>query len=193
MQTVPDGSIRVDSVLDEPWWSLDCPEFWLDPKTTTGDAPCFAFLKDKSNLYVGARYALGEQSPSSLEADVLSFRINLVSLLGDYSREARIRFLPCDELGAPRGRAFVDCPHYNQDIMYDFASRVDSSGWTLEFSIPLREVMAQADRCLFYQMSFRNRLRTDGQICFYPTAEVGRTPDGREIVLAGYRNYFEFT
>jgi hypothetical protein len=188
---VQEGAVAIDGLIDESVWPLACPEFYLDPESPTPDAPCFCFLTDGDNLFMGARYDLSGLDLSKLEPDSISLRVNLVSLLGDYSREARIRFLPLDSTGGADGRAFVDCPHYNQTISYDYASRVHENCWTLEFSIHMREVMGSSDRYLFYQLAFRNRLRSGGALCFYPVAEVGESPDGRKLVLAGYRNYFD--
>ena len=189
--TIQEGDVSLNGRLDEPGWSLNCPEFFIRPETSTPDAPCFCFMTDGTYLYLGARYDLSGLDLTRLQPDSISLRASLVSLLGDYNREARIRFLPLDDSGGADGRAFVDCPHYNQTISYDCTSRVHENCWTLEFRIRLREVMASSDRYLFYQLAFRNRLRPDNILCFYPTAEAGESPDGRQIVLAGYRNYFD--
>lgn len=42
----------------ESVWPLARPEFYLDPETATPDAPCFCFLTDGDNLFMGARYDL---------------------------------------------------------------------------------------------------------------------------------------
>ncbi len=115
--TVQEGAVTIDGLLNESVWPLACPEFYLDPESPTPDAPCFCFLTDGDNLFMGARYDLSGLDLSKLEPDSISLRVNLVSLLGDYSREARIRFLPLDSTGGANGRAFVDCPHYNQTIV----------------------------------------------------------------------------
>ncbi len=191
IQSVPEGTIPMDGLLDESVWSLACPQFFYDPESPTPDAPCFCFLTDGEHLFMGARYDLSGLDLSQLQPDSISLRVSLVSLLGDYSREARVRFLPLDDSGGADGRAFVDCPHYNQTISYDYASRVHENCWTVEFKIHVREVMASSDRYLFYQLAFCNRLRPGGTLCFYPVAEVGKSLDGRRLVLAGYRNYFD--
>ena len=188
---VQEGPASLNGLLDDSVWSLNCPEFYIDPETPTPDAPCFCFMTDGNYLYLGARYDLSGLDLAQLQPDSISLRASLISLLGDYNREARIRFLPLDDSGGADGRAFVDCPHYNQTISYDYASRVHENCWTLEFKIRLREVMASSDRYLFYQLAFRNRLRPEGTLCFYPVAEAGESPDGRQLVLAGYRNYFD--
>jgi hypothetical protein len=186
LQAISPDELTIDGQLNESCWHLEQRDFIVQPQTRTSMAPSFQFLQDEYNLYLGAEI----KPPFNMDQrSTLSFRFNLVSLLGDHERGVRIKCEPWDEDGGYTGKAYVDCGKYRHIDTFQYASSIKAERWSFEFAIPLREVMGKGDRFLFYKITFRHQITDQIEQSFYPDIGIVYDKQGNQLFSADFKDY----
>jgi hypothetical protein len=161
-----DQKIQIDGDLNESCWHLKHETFYTRENKEFDEVPLFCFLRDKENLYFGAKYILSNKIDSCKvgERDIY-FRIRINTEYASYSFTVE----PFDTTGNSCGRVTKYC-HKSGDISknFKFSSKVNDSIWSFEFAQPINELFSEKGHILIYELKYKNIFNEGNERSYFP-------------------------